>query len=70
MKNKELRLLRADEIEVRPSHIKDGKANLLLYIDSRAVVALLNETVGNMNWQSKFYEGAKAVAYLVHPSAM
>ena len=56
MKNKELRLLRADEIEVRPSHIKDGKANLLLYIDSRAVVALLNETVGNMNWQSKFYE--------------
>lgn len=50
------RTLRADEIEVRPSHIKDGKANLLLYIDSRAVVALLNETVGNMNWQSKFYE--------------
>lgn len=52
----DFRTLRADEIEVRPSHIKDGKANLLLYIDSRAVVALLNETVGNMNWQSKFYE--------------
>ena len=24
------RTLRADEIEVRPSHIKDGKVNLLL----------------------------------------
>lgn len=56
MREIDFRTLRADEIEVRPSHIKDGKANLLLYIDSRAVVALLNETVGNMNWQSKFYE--------------
>lgn len=56
MENIIFRTLRADEIEVRPSHIKDGKANLLLYIDSRAVVSLLNETVGNLNWQSKFYE--------------
>lgn len=50
------RTLRAEEIEVRPSHIQDGKVNLLLYINSRAVVDLLNETVGNMNWQSRFYE--------------
>lgn len=56
MNNITFRPLRADEIEVRPSHVKDGKANLLLYIDSRAVVSLLNETVGNLNWQSKFYE--------------
>ena len=56
MKKIEFRTLRADEIEVRPSHIKNSKANLLLYIDSRAVVSLLNETVGNLNWQSKFYE--------------
>lgn len=56
MKTVDFRTLRANEIEVRPSHIKDGKANLLLYIDSRAVVSLLNETVGNLNWQSKFYE--------------
>lgn len=56
MRKIDFRTLRADEIEVRPSHIKDGKANLLLYIDSRAVVSLLNETVGNLNWQSKFYE--------------
>ena len=54
MRNIDFRTLRADEIEVRPSHVKDGKANLLLYIDSRAVVSLLNETVGNLNWQSKF----------------
>lgn len=56
MSNIKFRTLRADEIEVRPSHVKEGKANLLLYIDSRAVVSLLNETVGNLNWQSKFYE--------------
>ena len=56
MKNIDFRTLRADEIEVRLSHVKDGKANLLLYIDSRAVVSLLNESVGNLNWQSKFYE--------------
>ena len=55
MRNLSIRTLRANEIEVRPSHIKDGKANHLLYIDSRAVVSLLNETVGNLNWQSKFY---------------
>ena len=56
MKNVMFRTLRADEIEVRLSHVKEGMANMLLYIDSRAVVALLNETIGNMNWQSEFYE--------------
>lgn len=54
--NIKFRTLYAHEIEVRPSHIKDGKANLLLYIDSRAVVSLLDETIGNLNWQSEFYE--------------
>ncbi len=29
---------------------------MLLYIDPRAVVSLLNETIGNLNWQSEFYE--------------
>lgn len=56
MREIKFRTLKANEIEVRPSHIKDGKANMLLYIDSRAVVKLLNESVGNMNWQSEFYE--------------
>lgn len=50
------RTLRADEIEVRPQSIKNGKANMLLYIDSRCVTNLLDETVGCMNWQSEFYE--------------
>lgn len=56
MNNINFRTLRADEIEVRPSHTKDGLVFLLLYIKSQAVIALLNETVGNLNWQSKFYE--------------
>jgi hypothetical protein len=52
------RNLRADEIEVRPAHSdkETGKVNLLLYIDSRAVVNLLDETVGCLNWKSRFYE--------------
>jgi hypothetical protein len=50
------RLLRADEIEVRVQSVKNGKATMLLYIDSRCVTNLLDETVGCMNWQSEFYE--------------
>ena len=52
------RTLRADEIEVRPQVVKDGKGTLLLYIDSRAVVELLNETVGASNWTMDFKEVA------------
>lgn len=52
------RTLRADEIEVRPQQIKEGKAAMLLYIDSRAVVELLNETVGAANWTMDFKEVA------------
>lgn len=51
-------MLRAEEIEVRPATVKDGKATLLLYIDSRAVVDILNETVGEMNWTMEFTEAA------------
>lgn len=54
MKDIRFRTLRADEIEVRPAQIKDGKATVLLYIDSRAVVRLLNETVGPLGWQMEF----------------
>lgn len=50
------RTLKADEVEVRPQSIKNGKANMLLYIDSRCVTNLLDETVGCFNWQSEFYE--------------
>lgn len=54
MKEIQFRLLRADEIECRPAMVKDGKATMLLYIDSRAVVRLLNETVGQTNWCMEF----------------
>ena len=52
----EFRTLKANEIEVRPQSLKNGKAKMLLYIDSRAATELLDETVGNLNWQSDFYE--------------
>ena len=50
------RLLKADEIEVRVQSVKNGKATMLLYIDSRCVTNLLDETVGSLNWQTEFYE--------------
>lgn len=56
MKNNMFRTLKAEEIEVRLQSVKNGKANMLLYIDSRAVTKLLDETVGPMNWQTEFYE--------------
>lgn len=49
------RLLKADEIECRVQSVKNGKATMLLYIDSRCVTNLLDETVGCMNWSSEFY---------------
>lgn len=46
----EFRKLTPEDIEVRPATIKDGKATLLCYIDSRSVVELMDEAVGPMNW--------------------
>ena len=56
MINNMFRTLKAEEIEVRVQSVKNGKANMLLYVDSRAVTKLLDETVGPMNWQTEFYE--------------
>lgn len=52
------RMLKASEIEVRfGNKIKDtNNATILLYIDSRAVTKLLDETLGPTNWQTEFYE--------------
>lgn len=55
MKELKFRLLREEEIEVRPQSIKNGKCNLLLYMTSRTVTDLLDETVGSRNWTSEFY---------------
>lgn len=54
MKEINFRLLNADEIEVRVQSVKNGKATMLLYMNSRIVTDLLDETVGNMNWCSEF----------------
>ncbi len=58
MNNIKFRTLYPHEIEVRPQNkAKNSDTKiLLLYIDSRAVTTLLDETVGNLNWQNEFYE--------------
>lgn len=48
--------LRADEIEVRVAQANEWGVNLLLYKDARVDMAILDETVGQDNWQNKFYE--------------
>ena len=48
---KAFRTLTADEIEVRVGTVRDGKASLLLYKDARCDMAILDETVGPLNWQ-------------------
>ncbi len=53
MNYKEIRTLRADEIECRIGQIsKDGKGlSLLLYKDARCDMNILDETFGPLNWQ-------------------
>lgn len=54
---KEIRKLRADEIELRVgATTRFGKGMLLLYKDARCDMALLDETFGIGNWQSEYLE--------------
>ena len=47
--------LKSDQIEVRPTDTKvQGAATLLLYIDSRSAADILNESVGECNWQIEY----------------
>lgn len=56
-KNMEFRVLRSNEIQVRPTDTKyKGKATLLLYQDARCAMDILDETVGSENWQKEYYE--------------
>lgn len=51
---KAIRLLQADEIEVRVQTVKDGEkpgCSLLLYKDARVDMKILDETFGSMNWE-------------------
>lgn len=50
------RPLKADEVNVRIDTINDKSAMLLLYKDARCDMAVLDDTVGPMNWQRKHYE--------------
>lgn len=47
------RTLTASEIDVRISQVTDKGITLLLYKDARVDMAILDETVGPMNWQRK-----------------
>lgn len=53
--DKEIRLLAADEIEVRVQSVKQTKNNvgtiLLLYQDARAAMRVLDEVYGVTGWQ-------------------
>lgn len=47
--------LATNQIEVRPTNTKfKGSANLLLYIDSRCAANILNDAVGEFNWQIEY----------------
>lgn len=48
--------LKAEEIEVRVSRCNNWGVDLLLYKDSRVDMRILDEAVGNENWQNEFYE--------------
>lgn len=47
------RLLNADEIECRVSTVSEKGCSILLYKDARCDQNILDETVGQMNWQRR-----------------
>ena len=51
---KRFRLLTADEIECRIATVKQNGLTLLLYKDARCDMNILDETVGEMNWQKVY----------------
>jgi len=48
------RLLRPDEIECRVARVTEKSVQLLLYKTARTDSALLDETVGSLNWQNDY----------------
>lgn len=48
-----IRLLRADEIECRIGTVSENGISLLLYMDARSGMKILDEVFGSMNWQRK-----------------
>ena len=59
------RLLRADEIDCRIAQIRENGLSLLLYKDARVDQNILDETVGEMNWQKSYSrENANCTVHL------
>jgi hypothetical protein len=52
----EIRLLRADEIEVKVKQVKPNGAVALLYKTARVDMDILDETYGALNWESDYKE--------------
>ena len=48
--------LTESEIEIRVGQASEKGVSLLLYKDARCDMAILDETVGEENWQNRFYE--------------
>ena len=55
-KIKMFRKLRADEIQARVAQVTSKGCSLLLYKDARVDRAILDETVGAMNWENEYKE--------------
>lgn len=53
---KDIRPLRADEVDLRMKGCVEGKAQFLLYVDSRAFRRILDETFGVLGWQDTYTE--------------
>lgn len=47
-------LMRPQDIEIRPAQIKDGKATLLLYQDSRNTMDALDRNFGEFGWKIEY----------------
>lgn len=50
------RSLLPSEVDVRPAETNNLKATLLLYQDARCAQNILDESVGQFNWQKEYYE--------------
>jgi len=53
MEQNVVRLLRAEEIECRIGTIGEKGVSLLLYIETRTAIGLMNEAYGSLNWQRR-----------------
>lgn len=58
MKQIDFKPLYPEQIEVRPAEVRNKKITLLLYIDSRCAANILNDTVGEFNWQMEYKDVA------------